>query len=119
MKRLAGIWFTQVGDPLSHVGYCLSHGASPDRDTGTTRSSVVVAVDEQEAELGGLVRDITEGWIDTELGAEGGPVAKGVGLGATGFRGVGSRGDLERRAESKLEVTSGGSVTNFQGRGCG
>ena len=119
MKRLAGIWFTQVGDPLSHVGYCLSHGASPDRDTGTTRSSVVVAVDEQEAELGGLVRDITEGWIDPELGAEGGPVAKGVGLGATGFRGVGSRGDLERRAESKLEVTLGGSVTNFQGRGCG
>ena len=80
---------------------------------------MVVAVDEQEAELGGLVRDITEGWFDTEIGAEGGPVTEGIGLGAASFWGVGSRGDLERRAESSLELASGGSVTNFQGRGCG
>ena len=97
----------------------MSHSASPGRDTGVTRSSVVVSVDEQEAELGGLVGDITEGWVDTELGAEGGPVAEGVSLGSASFRGVGSRGDLERRAESSLELASGGSVTNFQGRGCG
>ena len=65
-----------MGDPLSHVGESLSHGVSPDRDTGTTRASVVVAIHEEEAELVGLVRDITEGWVDAMFGAEGGPVAK-------------------------------------------
>ena len=108
-----------MGDPLSHVGESLSHGVSPDRDTGTTRASVVVAIDEEEAELVGLVRDITEGWLDAVRGAKGDPVPEGVGLGSRGLGSVGSRGDLERRAERSLEASSGGRVTKVQGRGCG
>ena len=59
-----------MGDPLSHVDESLSHGVSSDRDTGTTRASVVVAVHEEEAELAGLVRYITEGWLDVVRGGK-------------------------------------------------
>ena len=64
------------------MGDSLSHGVSPDRDTGTTRASVDVAIDEEEAELVGPVGYITEGWVDTVLGAEVDPVPEGAGLGA-------------------------------------
>ena len=47
-----------------------------------TRASVVVPVDAEEAELVGLVRDITEGWLDAVRGAERDPVPKGVSLGS-------------------------------------
>ena len=88
--------------------------------TGTpVQVSVVVAIDEEEAELVGLVRDITEGWLNAVHGAKGDPVPEGVGLGSRGLGGVGSGGDLERRAERSLEASSGGRVTKVQGRGCG
>ena len=60
----------------------MNHSVIPDRDTDTTRASVVVAIDEEEAELVGPVGDITEGWVNTVLGAEVDPVPEGAGLGA-------------------------------------
>ena len=64
--QLSGIRLTQVGDPLADGSEGLTHCASADRVVGRSGLSVLDAIDEEEAELCFLARDITEGWVFLE-----------------------------------------------------
>ena len=115
IRRLSGIWFTQVGYPLANGKEGLIHCVTSDR----VRHAVTVGVDEEVADLVSLVRDITEGWISPEGATEAGPLAK---LAISAFGGLGDNtrvGGLESSAEISLELKSGLRCNSVQGADCG
>ena len=77
--------------------------------------AVSESVDEEEADLSFLARDITEGWVFPDGVAEVNPSAKGIVLGSTGLTRGRGRGDLQRSAERSGELISSGSGKMVQG----
>ena len=75
--------------------------------------------DQEVADAGFLVRQITEGWVDVMRGAEGCPSAEGVGSRLEGLRDKGIGGEVQRRAEISAEAVLGGNVKRRQGTACG
>ena len=87
---LAGIWLTQVGDPLGHGAKGGTNGISSDRPVGEAVAAVAEGEDEEVCKAPFGAHDITEGWLDLDAGGEVGPVAEGPGLSAGGLSGVGA-----------------------------
>ena len=116
---LPRIGLTQVGDPRGHGRECRCHCISADRVTGAAFASVSESVDEEEAKAALWVLDITEGRGDPLLLAEGGPVIKGIGLGANRFGSVGLGGESASSAEVSFEAISCGRWSSTQGCACG
>ena len=115
VRELAGIRFTQVGDPLAHRKKGFLHRISSDR-------SLLAVSEGEDKEVGDLVvmvGDITEGWMALVLNAEAGPDAKGDVLGSSGLGPDLPGGEVERSAQISCEVQSGGRWSSFQGSGCG
>ena len=104
-----------MGDPLANGLEFFTHGISADRVVGRSGVAVLEAVDEQISDLGFLVKDITEGWMRVDGLAELDPAAKGVIFGASGFARGRGRGDLQRSAERRGELTLSGSAKMVQG----
>ena len=112
---LSGIFLVQVGDPLANGLEFFTHGISADRVVGRSRVTVAQSVDKQETDFGFLVRDITEGWICVDGLTELDPAAEGVVFGSLGLTRGRGRGDLQRSAESRGELTLSGSSKMVQG----
>ena len=60
----AGIWLTQVGDPLAHRQEGCFHLISLNTLVALASLAVAVPEDQEVGELGFGVKDITEGWGD-------------------------------------------------------
>lgn len=92
-----------------------THGISSDRVVGRAGLPVAEAVHEEVAKLCFLARDITEGWVFADLPAEQDPSVEGVVLGSSRLvRGRG-KGDLQRSAEIRGELTAVGRCNRVQG----
>ena len=113
------IWLTQVGDPLAHGQYDLVHGISPNGVTGGSLLSVAHSIDDEEAEPGFRVRDITEGRGDAHFLTEVAPPSKGCRAGASGLGSGGFGGERESKLEVSLKAALDGNWSIFQGRSCG
>ena len=116
---LAGIWLTQVGDPLCHGTECRSHCVSADRVLGGAVAPVAESEDKEVGKTSLIVRDITEGRGDAELLAEVAPEPKGTGTRAGGLGGDRAARESQRSIEVRPEIVSGGRCSSFQGRCCG
>ena len=75
-KWEAGIWLTQVGNPLAHCQEGILYRVSSDRFAGLAGLAVAVGEDEQVADLGFRVGDRTETRGGSVGGTEGGPEGK-------------------------------------------
>ena len=114
-RRLSGIRFTQVGDPLPHRQKGLLHCISSDRSL----LAVAESVDKQVADFVITVGDITEGRGFPDTGTEVGPVDEGGRLGPAGLGSDTPGGHLERSAQISLEIVSCPRCSCRQGLGCG
>ena len=118
--REAGIWFTQVGEPLSDGREDLRYGVSPDIVlTSTGALAVAVGVDDNVVEAVLDVRDVFKSRVNGEGVAELGPSLEILAGGNPGSRDIGRRGGLERSAEVSREASSAFSVRSRQGLACG
>ena len=118
--REAGIWFTQVGDPLSDGSEDLRYGANADIVlTAAWSLAVAVGVDDDVVESVLDIRDVDKSRVNGEGVAEFGPTLEVLAGGSPGSRDIGRRGGLERRAEVSREASSGGRVRSRQGLSCG
>ena len=119
-SREAGIWFTQVGEPLSDGREDLRYGVSPDIVlTPPGALTVSVDVDDEVVELVVWVEDVLKSRVSADGVAEVDPAVEVLAGGSPGSRDIGRRGGLERRAEVSREASSGGSVRSRQGLACG
>ena len=107
-RREAGIWETQVGDPLAHRQQGVRDCASAQRLAGFAGfSAQAQGEDEQVAELDFRVLHGGERWAKTEGATEVGPITEDLVSGFGSFARVGFRGDLMSKAEVSLEDISG------------
>ena len=116
---LSGIAAGQVGDPLAHGQERPFNCISADRVVGLAVAAIAEGEDEEVAEFGCRIRDITEGWVLAVVVAEGGPVLEVASLGGGVLGSVSGRGEVQRSAEISAEEISSGSIKSFQGRSCG
>ena len=118
--REAGIFFTQVGDPLADGSEDRRYGVSSDIVLTTTGAlPQAVGVDEDVVEPVVDVRDSRKRRVNTVGAAELGPFSELLALGSPGSRDIGLRGGFERRAEVSREASSGLRVRIRQGLRCG
>ena len=118
--REAGIWFTQVGDPLSDGSEDLRYGANPDIVlTSAGALAVAVGVDDDVVEAVLDVRDVFKSRVNGEGVAELGPSLEILAGGNPGSRDIGRRGGLERSAVVSREASSAFSFRSRQGLACG
>ena len=119
-KREAGIFPTQVGDPLSNGRERLRCCISP--DGLTTFSGTAAVSDGEDDDVGQSVfhiGDPSEGRFMTELSAEVCPLSKERALGSPGSRDICFGGGFERSAEISLEASSDARCNRRQGLACG
>ena len=114
---LAGIWLTQVGDPLGHGAKGGTNGISADRFVGEAVPVVAEGKDEEVSEAAFGTHNITEAWLDLDAGGEGAPVAEGPGLSAGGLAGVGAERELQSSIKVSTVAVAGGRWSSFQGVG--
>ena len=77
VSLLAGIWLTQVGDPLGHGAKGGTNGISSDRFVGEAVAAIADGKDEEVREASFGAHNITEAWLDPDAGGEVAPMAKG------------------------------------------
>jgi len=93
VRREAGIWLTQVGNPLPHCHEGVLYCISLDRFPGAAGRLVPDGEDKKVAQLGFGVRDVAKARADAKRHAELCPEAED-GVPRTGsFDGVGPVGD--------------------------
>ena len=109
---------TQVGYPLANGCDSLQYCASADRLVLLATSSVSQSEHEEVGDLF-FLSETTEGRGLAMVGAEVFPDTEDLVLSFVGLAGVGSSGELQRSAEIILEESSAGTVSSFQGLGCG
>ena len=118
--REAGIFFTQVGDPLADGSEDRRYGVSSDIVLTTTGAlPQAVGVDEDVVEPVVDVWDSRKRRVNSVGLAELGPLSELLALGSPGARDIGLRGGFERRAEISREASSGLRVRIRQGLRCG
>ena len=61
---MAGIWFTQVGDPCPYRQEGFVHGSSSDRPVGAAVGAVSESEGQQVAEFGVWIFDVGEVGLD-------------------------------------------------------
>ena len=114
---LAGIWLTQVGDPLGHGAKGGTNSISADRVVGEAVPAVAEGEDEEVSEAAFSAHNITEAWLDPDAGGEGSPVAEGPSLSASGLAGVGAERELQSSIKVIAVAVAGGRWSSFQGVG--
>ena len=119
LNLLAGIWLTQVGDPLPHRQNGVRDSASSDRLVLLTFSSVAESKDQDVGELGLLPLHVREVRMDGDGLAEGSPESEDLVTASVGLGSVGFVRDCQSIAEVSCEAVSGCRWSSFQGRGCG
>ena len=118
-KWEAGIWLTQVGNPLAHCQEGVLYRVSSDRFAGLAGLAIAVGKDEEVADLGFRVGDRTETRGGSVGGTEVGPDGEDTLPGGIGLAGGGLGGDCESSAEVRLEIEADGSWSRRQGPTCG
>ena len=98
---LSGILFTQCGDPRAHRQEDFFHCASSHRFLGRGRDAAPVShsKDKEVAQLGFKQRDITEGWVLSEVLAESCPGVEDDISGSSSFGDKSGVCGLQRKAE--------------------
>ena len=94
---------THVGDPRAHCQEGVRHCARADRATGLAGLAVVHAEDEEVGDTG-VLGYICEGVLDPVSVAEAAPEVEDVAAGMDGFVDAALSGEVQRSAESILEM---------------
>ena len=92
VRREAGIWLTQVGNPLPHCHEGVLYCISSDRFAGAAGRSVTGGKDEKVTQLGLGVGNVSKARADAERRAEVCPEAEDGVPGAGSLDGVGPAG---------------------------
>ena len=116
----AGIFSTQVGDPLADGSEDLRYGTMSDISLAAAGPFPASAdVDDDVVEPVVDIGDVRKCRLNMVLVAELGPFAKFLARGSPGSRDIGRSGGLERSAEVSREASSGCRVRIRQGLLCG
>ena len=118
---LAGILATQHGDARAHGKEGFRHCVRADRSAGLLGAGAAdtETKDEDVAETGLKVRDVTEGWLMTEGCAVRDPRLEGGETGSSSFGDKRGVCGLQRSAEIRVEAIAGRRVCCRHGRACG